>query len=253
MELKPGDKTPNRVLVVMAHPDDIEFGVAGSVRRWIEDGASVVYAVLTDGSSGSDDPDMTPEKLAAIRRNEQIAAAKVVGVEDVRFYDEIDAQLVPTLALRREIVKLIREVKPDRIVCQDPTYLFVGDGYINHPDHRAAGQVTLDAIFPASQARLAFYELLAEGYPAHTVHEVYITLTEHPDIFVDISGTMEKKIEALLCHRSQLDEQAAEWIRERNASVGEETGVAYAETFKVMRINQKRAGNNPGLEDQDDD
>lgn len=246
--LKPEDTTPAHVLVVVAHPDDIEFGCAGSLARWIAAGAQATYALLTDGSAGSDDPDMTPEKLAAIREIEQRAAAAVIGVSDLRFFRQVDGQLVPSLDLRRELVRLIREVRPDRIVLQDPTTVYVREDYINHPDHRAAGQVALDSIFPASQSRLAFFDLLAEGYEPHTVHEVYLMLTQQPDTYVDISESIEQKIEALLCHRSQLDEDAAKWARERNSEIGQRAGVAYAEQFRVMKINQRRAGNNPGRE-----
>ncbi len=241
MELKLDDSIPRRVLVIVAHQDDIEFGCAGSVARWKQGGAEVVYAILTDGSSGSDDPTMGKVELMRLREQEQCAAARVLGVSDVRFFRLPDGELQPTMELRREIVKLIREVKPDRIVCQDPTTVFVRGTYINHPDHRAAGQVVIDAIFPASQAPLIFPDLLAAGYEPHTVYEVYLMLTNEADTAIDISSTLETKIAALACHRSQLGADSLDWIRERNAETGARAGVPYAEVYRVMHINQRRA------------
>jgi LmbE family N-acetylglucosaminyl deacetylase len=131
--------TPRRVLVIVAHPDDIEFGVAGSVTRWVDEGAHVTYCIVTDGAAGSNEPGTDLAKLTQQRREEQINAAAVAGVQDVRFLGHRDGVLQPTMDLRRELTRLIREVRPDRVVCQDPTTVFVRDEYVNHPDHRAAG------------------------------------------------------------------------------------------------------------------
>jgi LmbE family N-acetylglucosaminyl deacetylase len=227
-------KTPGQVLVIAAHPDDIEFGTAGSVARWIQEGAQVTYCVVTDGSAGSNEAHVDLDALKETRKAEQIAAAAVVGVHDVRFLDYKDGVLQPTLELRRDLTRIIREVRPDRVVCQDPTTVLVGDGYINHPDHRATGEAAIYAVFPSAATRPTFPELLLEGYEPHQVSELYLNLTLNPDMFIDISETMEQKIKSLLCHASQVKPEVADWIRERNAEAGKEHGYAFAEAFRVM-------------------
>jgi len=239
MVLERDNSVPGCVLVIAAHPDDFEFGCAGSVARWVAAGAHVVYCVLTDGSSGSDDPATDKQALARTRVLEQRAAAAVVGVTDVRFMNQPDGELEPSLALRRELVKLIREVRPDRIICQDPTTLFVRNNYINHPDHRAAGQVAIDAIFPASQSPLIFHDLLGEGYLPHKVRDVYVMLTGEPDTAVDISEVIDIKLQALQCHKSQIAEADLDWVREFNGEAGSQIGAAFAETYRVMHINEE--------------
>lgn len=236
MMKKQTDTEPMRILVIAAHPDDIEFGTAGSVSRWIDEGAHVTYCVVTDGSAGSNEPGVDLVALALQRREEQLAAAAAVGVQDVRFMGYADGVLQPTLELRRDLTRLIREIRPYRVVCQDPTTVLVGDGYINHPDHRAAGEAAIYAVFPSAETRPTFPELLAEGYEPHHVSEVYLNLTLHPTLKVDISGTIERKISALLCHKSQVSPESADWIRQRNAETGAEEGYAFAEAFRVMRF-----------------
>lgn len=227
---------PRRVLVVAAHPDDIDFGVAGSVARWVQEGAEVTYCIITDGQAGSNDPEIDLKQLVQTRMAEQRRAAAAVGVQDVRFLGYRDGTLQPTLELRRDLTRLIRDVRPDRVVCQDPTAVFVSSGYINHPDHRAAGEATVYAVFPSAETRPIFPELLAEGYEPHHVDELYLNLTLQPDTFVDISATIDRKLEALLCHVSQHTADAVEWLRERNAEAGKEHGYAYAEAFRVLRF-----------------
>src|SRR5207237_3574867 len=153
----------NRVVVVMAHPDDAEFGAAGTVARWAKEGRQITYVIITDGNRGSRDPAMTAERLAQIRHAEQRAAAVKLGVKDVFFLGYDDGSLQPTLDLRRQITRWIRRCKPDGVVCPDPTRLSTCQRYINHPDHRAAGDATLDAIIPGSDTRLVFPERLAGG------------------------------------------------------------------------------------------
>jgi len=225
-----------RVLVVVAHPDDIEFGVAGSVARWIEEGAQVTYAIVTDGGAGSNERGADLAALVRQRQVEQRAAAEVIGVHDVRFLGYPDGILQPTLELRRELTRLIRQVRPDRVVCQDPTTVLVEDGYINHPDHRAAGEATLYAVFPSAGTRPIFPELLKEGLEPHQVKELYLTLTTRPNTHVDISSTIDRKIKALLCHKSQVGLEVEEWLREWDSEAGREAGCAYAEQFYVMRF-----------------
>jgi LmbE family N-acetylglucosaminyl deacetylase len=224
------------ILVICAHPDDIEFGASGSVARWVSEGASVSYVVITDGAAGSNDPQADLAQLVRQREAEQRAAAAVVGVQEVRFLGYRDSILQPTIELRRELTRIIRELKPYRVVCQDPTTYFVRDGYINHPDHRAAGEATIYAVFPSAETRPSFPELLSEGYEPHHVSELYLTLTLQPNTVVDISAYIDRKIAALLCHRSQLSADVELWIRERNAEAGKEAGYAFAEPFRVLRF-----------------
>lgn len=225
-----------RILVIAAHADDIEFGLAGSVARWTDEGHAVAYCLITDSSAGSNDPTADLQALAATRRDEQIAAAEVVGVKHVYFLGYVDGTLQPTLELRRELTRVIREWKPQRVVCQDPTTVFVDTNYINHPDHRAAGEAAIYAVFPSAETRPIFPELLSEGFEPHKVHELWLTLTLNPDTFVDTTNTIERKIEALLHHRSQVGPEAAEWMRKWDAEHGARAGVAYAEGFRVMRL-----------------
>jgi LmbE family N-acetylglucosaminyl deacetylase len=231
---------PERILVIAAHPDDIDFGVAGSVAQWVGAGAQVTYCIITDGSAGSNEPDTDLAELAQQRQQEQRAAAAAVGVHDVRFLGYRDCYLQPTMMLRRDLTRIIREIRPQRVVCQDPTSVFVEGRYINHPDHRAAGEAAIYAVFPSAETRPSFPELLEEGYEPHHVDEVYLTLTLQPDTYVDIGATMERKIAALLCHESQVGQEAADWIRERNAEMGKAAGCAFAEAFRVMRLTWER-------------
>ncbi|MBN1313218.1 MAG: PIG-L family deacetylase [Anaerolineae bacterium] len=229
---------PLNILVIVAHPDDVEFGIAGSVARWIDEGARVTYGIITDGEAGSNEPDVDLEALAQQRQTEQRAAAEVIGVHDVHFLGYPDGMLEPTMALRRDLTRLIRQVRPNRVVCQDPTTVFVGDDYINHPDHRAAGEAAIYAVFPGAETRPIFPELLAEGYEPHHVSELYLTLALQPNAHVDITATIDRKIAALRCHKSQVSEEVGDWIRERNGEAGKEIGVPFAERFRVMKFDR---------------
>jgi len=237
MEQQPS--SPMRVLVIAAHPDDIEYGVAGSVARWVDEGAEVIYCVVTDGAAGTEDLNADPAEVAALRQKEQRTAAAVVGVTDMRFLGYPDGILQPTLEVRRDITRLIREVKPYRVVCQDPTTILVGDRYVNHPDHRAAGEAAMYAVFPSAVVPLIFPELLEEGLPPHRIAELYMFVTLQPDTHVDISSSIDRKIEALLCHTSQVSPESGDRVRERSAEWGKEVGFAYAERFRVMRFEQR--------------
>jgi LmbE family N-acetylglucosaminyl deacetylase len=230
------DAQQHTILVVAAHPDDIEFGLAGSVARWASEGHRVVYCLVTDGSAGSNDPEADLAALVQIRRQEQIEAAALVGVAEVRFLGYADGTLQPTLELRREITRLIRELKPYRVVCQDPTTHFFSNVYINHPDHRAAGEATIYAVFPSAETRPIFPELLAEGFEPHKVSELYLDMSLHPDTYVDITSTIDRKIAAVLRHRSQVGPEAEQWVRQWAEEAGAKAGCAYAEAFRVMRL-----------------
>jgi len=220
-----------RVLVVAAHPDDIEFTAAGSVARWVADGASVTYAIVTDGSTGTEDPDLAGERLAALRREEALAAAELVGVSDVEFLGYRDGYVEPTLDLRRDIARVFRRVRPHRLLAMDPVPL-PGGWFVNHPDHRAVGQATLDITVTAGTTVGHFPEMAAQGLaPWRGLQEILVMGPGGGEHAVDISSTIELKLKALLCHRSQLGEDVAERMRAAAAFNGRTHGFAYAELF----------------------
>jgi LmbE family N-acetylglucosaminyl deacetylase len=225
---------PPRAMVIAAHPDDIEFVVAGTVAKWVRAGTRARYVLVTSGDAGSQEPNITREQLARIREKEQRAAAQAVGVDDLVFLGYHDGEVEPTLALRRDLVREIRRFRPDAVICYDPTRLLIGDRYINHPDHRAVGQAALDAIAPAAAMPLAFVELRAEGLEPHRVKEVLVASTFDPNAWIDISDTIEKKIEALRQHASQFPDgwDPEEMLREWASESGKEVGVPYAEAFR---------------------
>ena len=229
---------PQRAMVIVAHPDDAEFTVAGTVARWVREGKEVIYVICTDGSRGSNDPNLELAALAAIRKAEQNAAARILGVKEVVYLDYEDGTLEPTLALRRDLTRAIRRHRPDIVVCSDPTTRYHGDDYLNHPDHRAAGDAALDAVFPSAGTRYIFSELLAEGLEPHQVRELYLHGHPSPNCWIDISDTIDLKIAALKQHDSQvggwegLDEGMRAWAQENGAS----QGLAYSESFKRMTL-----------------
>jgi LmbE family N-acetylglucosaminyl deacetylase len=246
-EIPPTDDTPapRRVLVIQAHPDDVEFSCAGTVAKWIREGAEVHYCSITSGDKGSADPNITGPELATIREGEQRQACKVLGVKSVTFLGYQDATLVADLNLRRELTRVIRRVKPDALMCQDPTMRYGGQGYINHPDHIAAGEASLAAVFPSARDIKTFPELLAEGLEPHITPEVYIYGAREADVWIDISDTIDAKIAALKEHKSQvgdeierLTEMMYAWARE-NAKLHPERPDGFgefAESFKYMKI-----------------
>ncbi len=237
---QPQDQTfyvPERALVIAAHADDIEFAAAGTVARWADAGAQVTYCIVTDNGAGSNDPNTNLEELVHRREREQRAAAEVVGVHDVRFLGYRDGVLEPTMQLRRDLTLLIREIRPQVVMTFDPSVLMAqSENYVNHPDHVATGTATLYAVFPSAGARPIFPELLAEGYEPHNVARLYLFLTERPNLFVDISDVHARKIEALRCHASQLDDAALEMVSKWDAEAGKQAGYACAEVFRVMNF-----------------
>jgi LmbE family N-acetylglucosaminyl deacetylase len=194
-----------RVLIVMAHPDDGEFSAGGTLARWASEGHDIHYCLVTDGQAGDQgDTEITSEELAAKRRKEAQAAADALGVQHpVIFLGYPDSRLEPTLQLRCDIARVIRRVRPDVVICQDPTRWWSG-GYINHPDHRVAGEATFGAIIPVAGTRLAFPELAAEGLEPWEVKEVYVAGGSPPDRWVDIAGFLDRKVAALRAHKSQM-------------------------------------------------
>lgn len=232
--------TTRCVLGVAAHPDDLDFGAAGSMAVWAAAGAKCYYLILTNGNKGTADKDLAPEKLIADRRREQRAAAKLLGVTDVFFADYEDGALEVTLALKRDIVRVIRQVRPDVVVTTDPSMIYsVDSGFINHPDHRAAGQAALDAVYPLARDHLVFPELLAEGLEPHKVKTVLLNNFDKQNFYVDISETIDKKMAALAAHVSQMSELVAtqKRMRELAERMGAQANCAYAEAF--LRIDIK--------------
>ena len=230
-------RPPLRILGIFAHPDDSEFSCGGSAARWADEGAQITYCIVTDGAAGSNDPDQDLAELVRIREDEQRAACAVLGVRDVVFLGYADGTLQPTLELRRELTRLIRRLKPDRVIAGDPSAVFYGNDYINHPDHRAAAEAAIYAVFPSACTRPIFPELLAEGLEPHQVKEVYVSGDDRDsNLFVDIAATLERKIESLRCHKSQVDPGDGSWVRQWAAETGKRGGLEYAESFRVMRL-----------------
>ncbi|MBZ0279888.1 MAG: PIG-L family deacetylase [Anaerolineae bacterium] len=230
--------TPERILVIAAHPDDIEFAAAGSIAQWVEAGTQVTFCMVTDGSAGSNKPDTDLKALVQQRQQEQCEAAAILGVKDVRFLGYPDGVLQPTMELRRDLTRIIREVRPERVLLQDPSLIFAGNFYINHPDHRAAGEAATYAVFPSAGTRPIFPELLAEGYEPYDVTELYLMFPVQADTYVDISAYEDRKIQALLCHKSQLGPEVGDMVRKWDAEEGKNHGYAFAESFRVMKLKE---------------
>lgn len=227
---------PKRAMVIMAHPDDPEFGVAGTVARWSQAGCEVTYVLCTSGDAGIDD--LTREEAAKIREAEQQAAANVVGVKNLVFLREPDGLLENTLALRKKLVREIRRYKPEVVFTMDPTMLWISDTYINHPDHRAAAGAAIDAIFPASGQPNLFEALAEEGLTAHKVRKVYIITFRRGDYFINITDTIDLKIKSLSQHKSQIKdpEGTGQMIKQWAAEAAKGKEMAYAETFNVITL-----------------
>ncbi|HUP27307.1 MAG TPA: PIG-L deacetylase family protein [Chloroflexia bacterium] len=228
-----------RVLLVAAHPDDPEFSSAGTVVNWLKHGIDVVFVLATSGDKGTPDKDMTNERLSSMREEEQRGAAARLGVTQVEFLRFPDGELTPSLALRGAVTKMIRKYKPYAVMTHDPLTLFYNNEFINHPDHRAIGQATVDAIYPTARDPLQFPEHIREGLEPHKVKEIYLWGTDQPNVLVDISDAIEDKVEALKYHATQVGEAAdlAERIKSRAAQIAEPHGLQYAEAFRrvVMR------------------
>ena len=221
-------------MVVTAHADDAEFGAAGTIASWVRQGREVAYIVCTNGDKGSSDPNMTPERLAQTRQQEQLKAAKILGVGQVIFLGYPDGSLEDTPAFRGEIVRQIRKHRPDVVMTADPYRRFPW-----HRDHRITGIVTQDAIFPYARDRLSYPEQIAEGLAPHKVKEVYLWGSQEADTFVDISETFTLKLAALACHVSQIGhnfETVKQRVEERARKAGQSHGIPLAEAFRRIEI-----------------
>ena len=226
---------PSDIMVITPHPDDAEFGVAGTVRRWTSEGKSVIYVVCTNGDKGTVDPNIKPDQLALIREQEQLAAAELLGVREVVFLRHPDQTLEDTPEFRKELVRLIRMYKPETVVTADPYRR-----YIWHRDHRITGQVTLDAIFPYARDLLSFPDLLEEGLQPHKVKEVLLWAAQEPNYRIDITATFATKLAALRCHKSQIGDNPSaeleERLRNRHKMLAQGEDYELAEAFYRVEV-----------------
>ncbi len=242
LESTSDEPQPDRAMVVVAHPDDAEFMSAGTVAKWAAHGAEVTYVIITNGNKGSEDPEMTPTRLAEIREEEQRNAGLILGVKNFEFLGYEDGYLVHTLDLRRDITRLIRKYRPDIVVTFDPTARFMFDSYTNHPDHRAAGDATVDAIFPSARDRLTFPELLSDGLEPHKVKQLWMGAggSGNVNIWVDIGETIEQKKAALAAHPSQIGPDVGEFAGEMARGIAANQDFEYGEAFRRIIFDQPR-------------
>jgi len=230
------DPSLRAVLCIAAHPDDIEFTIAGSVARWTRDGRVVDFCLVTTGGAGTNE--YTPDGAGLVPRRERELheAARILGVREVVLLGYTDGVVEPTLGLRRDLTRVIRRLRPDVVVCSDPTVRYYGNEYMNHPDHRAVASAALDAVFPSSETRGIFTELLTEGLEPHKVKEVLISGADPADTWIDVTETMETKVAALRAHVSQVG--PGDWVdallRAWGKRDGARVGVAYAEAYRRM-------------------
>lgn len=228
---------PKRAMVIVAHCDDIEFMCAATVAKWVREGYETAFVICTDSSKGSEDPEMSPRKLAQIRVAEQRASAAVLGVSEIAFLGRTDGELVDDRDLRRDLVRLIRSWKPERVITMDPSMRYSPDGYVNHPDHIVAGNAALAAVYPFSRNRPTFPELLAEGLEPFKVSELYLSAFGDPNHWVDVGDTIELKIQALKEHKSQLgDWDPEEMIREWARRSGMGQLLDAAESYRLLKL-----------------
>src|ERR671935_1235836 len=229
-----------RALVVFAHPDDAEFGFAGTVARWAREGTEVHYVSVTDGSAGSNEPGTSREAMRPVRRREQQAACEVLEVTSCTFLDFVDGEVELTLDLRRAVTREVRRIRPDVLVGQDPSRLWNRSrDYVNHPDHKAAGEAVLGAVMPDSPTRVQFPELLEEGLEPFEVPALWLG-AEDADTYVDISETLDLKLEALACHESQVRHLPyKDWVVRHAAERGAAAGMQYAEGFRTFAFDDR--------------
>ena len=230
-------ETPERALVVTAHPDDAELGCAGAVAKWVKEGVEVFYVLCTDGGKGSSDPEVTAEALAAIRGQEQRDAASTLGVRDVVMLGYPDGELEDSYEFRKDVVRAIRRFRPDIVLSPDP----YRRNFYWHRDHRIAGQVSIDASFPYARDRLHFLELWeSEGLEPFKTGMCLLWGSEEPNAYVDITDTMDTKVKALMCHRTQVSERSEmdvdQFLRDNARRAGEKAGCQYAEGFRMLRF-----------------
>ncbi len=227
----------SRALAIIAHPDDAEFGCAATIARWAAMGTDVRYLVVTDGASGSADPEMTRERLLRIRQDEQRSACAVLGVSDVTFLGYADGYLEPSIEARRQVAAAIRHHRPEAVVTLDPSVRWSELGYVNHPDHRAVGDLVLHAINPAASTRLWDTSLIDEGLEPWDVAELWLMSFGQGADLVDVTATLDQKLAALRCHASQLSGwDPGPRVKEMAVQQGARAGLDAAEAFTVLRF-----------------
>lgn len=235
-------KTVERALVITAHPDDLDFGAGGTIAKFVEDGVHVSYCICTNGDAGGFDPAVPRAEIPIIRQHEQRAAGKVLGVEpgDIHFLGYNDGSLEVTMDLRRDISRVIRQVRPQIVLCQSPERSY-DRIYVSHPDHLAAGEAALCAVYPDARNPFTHTSLMAEGHEAWTVPETWIMTNDNANHYVDITSMFDKKVDALLAHVSQTEHMGKEGIQERvgewNAKLAHAAGLpdgSYAESFRIV-------------------
>ena len=238
------NKSNKTAMVVTAHPDDAEWSCSGSVAKWTREGWDVIYVLCTDGSKGSEDRKISEKKLVAIREEEQRKAGEILGLKAVEFLGYPDGYLEPTLDLRKDISREIRKYKPSILITTNPTRDLLGRGYIGHPDHFAAGEATLSAVFPSARDHLTFPELIKEGYEPHKVKEVWINMfnagnNDHLFFNPIEKQDLEKAIKALIAHKSQISDskRAKEYMTSRRKEIGKMCNSKFAETFTKFELN----------------
>ena len=222
------------ILAVSAHPDDIDVLAGGTVAKFAQAGAEIYYLILTDGTKGHEDHQMDNTKLKELRRSEETEAANCLGVKKVIFCDFVDGELENNHECRKEVVKLIRQIKPEIVITMDPTFVYDSkNNRINHPDHRMAGQITLDAVFPFARNSRTFPELINQGLEPHIVNEVLLASSLNPNYFIDITETFDSKMKAIKAHTSQFSEpeKVCHRMTVRAKKTGEKAGYKYAESF----------------------
>ena len=230
-------ETPQKILVILAHPDDPEFFCGASLARWAKAGHTITYCLLTRGDKGGK-TGTDPKELAQAREKEQQAAASVIGAKKVFFLDYADGWLVPSMETRLAVTRVIRQEKPDIIVTCDPTQIF-GENSINHPDHRAAGQIVVDALYPAAGNALYFPELMQdEGLDPHSPSEIWLTVTAQPNTTLDVTDTWQTKINALRCHASQISDfdAMAERMLKRHTPDSTDENPRFEERFRRFKF-----------------
>ncbi len=230
-----------KILLVGAHPDDNDFGAGATVAKATRQGAEVAYLIATTGQRGSSDETMTAEKLSAIRKKEQEAAAEALGVRAVHFLEYVDGELVPDLRLKEQIVTRLRRFKPDFVFTMDPSFFYYkSTGFVNHSDHRAIGEATLDACYPLARDLLSFPEDIKAGLKPHKVKEIFLHsfIPENANFYVDVTETFDTKIKALSLHKSQVGDiqKVAQRIGERAEAAGRLAGCRYAEAFVRLHL-----------------
>jgi len=237
----PHEWRPERFMVIVAHPDDADFGPAATAAAWIDAGSVGWLVCCTSGDAGGEDPEIDPLLLAATREAEQRVAVGIVGYAGVSFLHQPDGALANDLSLRELLVREIRAFRPDAVLCNDPEMVFWSDGGVNHTDHRTAGMAAVDAVYPAARNPMAFPWLVREGLEAHRVRRLYLFWTERPTAWVDVSATLGRKVDALRAHVSQISDPdgLAERMGEWGADDGRRIGVASAEAFRLVVIDDE--------------